>query len=184
MSKEKTTIQINLSTKDIEHLQKFKNFLGATNTEIKSNNKIENNKIYELSYFAISDEQIYNDLIKAGCTYNKTYSLSFPNEDILPKSLQFHFIRGFFDGDGSIYTDILRNRLCINFTGTKEMLNSIKHIFNKDNLKLEDKGKFAVLHIDGNKQVIDILNQIYKDSFNEIELPRKRQKFEDFLKNR
>ena len=184
VGKTKKTVRITLSTKDIEHLYKFKNFLNATNTEIKQNNKVENDKNYELSYFAISDEKLCNDLIKAGCIPNKTYSLSFPSENILPKELQYHFIRGFFDGDGSITIDRKRNRINISFTGTKEMLNEIKKIFGKDKLKLEDKGNFAVLHIDGNKQVLNILNQVYKDSFSEIELPRKREKYEEFLKTR
>lgn len=169
------TIRINLSTNDVEHLIKFKNFLGAINTEIKRNDRTDGDKIYKLSYFQISDEKMASDLIKQGCVPNKTYGLKFPGTDILPIELTSHFIRGFFDGDGSIYIDKQRHRLCINFTGTKEMLDRIKSYFGKDNLKLEDKDNFSVLHIDGNKQVKNILDQIYKDSDKEIELTRKKK---------
>lgn len=184
VNKNTNTLRINLSSVDEEHLIKFKNFLGATNTTIKRNDKIEQGKVYEISYFSISDQILINDLIDKGCTPNKTYSLSFPNEDIVPKKLIFHFIRGFFDGDGSIYLDEKRNRICLNFTGTADMLNEIKHIIGKDNLKLENKEQFFVLHIDGNKQVINILTKIYENSSDEIVLSRKYKKFKDFLLNR
>lgn len=175
------TLRINLSTTDEEHLIKFKNFLEAEKTEIKRNDKIENGKTYEISYFQISDEELINDLINKGCIPNKTYSLSFPDQKILPKELSFHFIRGFFDGDGSIYFDNKRNRICINFTGSTNMLNSIKHIIGKDNVKLENKNNFSVLHLDGNKQVIDTLTKIYENSSDEIVLSRKFKKFNEFL---
>lgn len=175
------TLRINLSSKDEEHLYKFKNFIQAFNTEIKRNDKIENDKIYKISYFGISDKKLIKDLKKYGCVSNKTYKLDFPSSNLVPKNLIYHFVRGFFDGDGSIYTDDKRNRLCLNFTGTELMLNGIKKVLKKDNLKLENKGKYSVLHIDGNKQVVDILNKIYKDSNSEIELTRKKQKFHDFL---
>lgn len=51
---------------------------------------------------AISSEKIFNDLIKHGCVENKTFKLEFPKS--LPKLLIPHFIRGFFDGDGTVYT--------------------------------------------------------------------------------
>lgn len=182
--KETNTIRINLSTDDIEHLIKFKNFVGAINTEIKSNDKYENGEVYYISYFQISDEEMANDLIDKGCVPNKTYGLAFPNEEILPKEFVYHFIRGFFDGDGSLYTDEKRKRLCLNFTGTADMLNGIKHIFGKDNLLLENKGKFSVLHINGNVQVMNIMNRIYEDSSDEIVLSRKKKKFDNFLLTR
>lgn len=178
--KKTNTIRINLSTEDIEHLIKFKNFIKATNSEIKNNDKIDKDKVYHISYFQISDEKMVMDLINKGCIPNKTYSLSFPNESILPNEFIFHFIRGFFDGDGSIYTDEKRHRLCLNFTGTPEMLNSIKKFLKKENLQLENKGNFSVLHIDGNKQVKNILDQIYQNSNNEIELVRKKEKYLQF----
>lgn len=61
------------------------------------------------------------------------------------------------------------------------MLNGIKNKLNKNNLKLENKGNYSVLHINGNKQVINILNMIYKDSYCDIELTRKRHKFQSYL---
>ena len=173
-------LRINLSTKDEAQLLKVKYFLKATNTQIKHNDKKEKDKVYPISYFSISDKKLCQDLVKKGCIPNKTYKLLFPSSDIVPTNLLHHFIRGFFDGDGSIYIDEKRNRLCLNFTGTVEMLNGIKQFLHKENLQLENKDKFAVLHINGNKQVINILNLLYKDSFKEIELDRKKEKFHKF----
>lgn len=179
------TLRISLKTADEEHLIKFKNFIEAKNTEIKRNDKKDKKtgKIYPISYFQISDKKIVSDLIKNGCLPSKTYSLdfSFPSENILPKELQYHFLRGIIDGDGSIYEDKKRHRLCLSITGNASILTSIKHILQKPNLELENKGNYSVLHIDGNKQVLNILTKIYEDSSQEIELPRKKKVFENFF---
>lgn len=42
------------------------------------------------------------DLISNGCVPKKSLILKFPEEDIVSKELQSHFIRGYFDGDGSL----------------------------------------------------------------------------------
>ena len=46
---------------------------------------------------------------------------------------------------------------------------------------LKNKNNFSVLHLDGNKQVIDILTKIYENSSDEIVLSRKFKRFNEFL---
>jgi intein-encoded DNA endonuclease-like protein len=41
------------------------------------------------------------DLEKWGCVENKTFKLNFP--DFISEELIPHFIRGYFDGDGSVF---------------------------------------------------------------------------------
>lgn len=49
---------------------------------------------------SISSSKLIHDLIKNGCVYNKT-NIGFTLPDI-PDDLFRHFVRGYFDGDGSI----------------------------------------------------------------------------------
>lgn len=51
-------------------------------------------------YLRIGSKQIYNDLLTLGVTPRKSLNCSFP---FVPKKCLSFFIRGFFDGDGSIF---------------------------------------------------------------------------------
>jgi len=49
----------------------------------------------------ITSKEISNDLTNLGCTPAKSTTLSFPTG--VPENLMSHFIRGYFDGDGSMW---------------------------------------------------------------------------------
>ena len=86
-------MKLTLAPKDLSHLLKFKKSL-------KSDHKI----IYDRGYprLSITNKHLYSSLLRVGCIENKTFFITFPNEEILPKKLIRHFIRGYFDGDGCI----------------------------------------------------------------------------------
>ncbi len=50
----------------------------------------------------IDRQKIAKDLIKLGCYPNKSLTIKFPILEQVPEHLLSHFIRGVFDGDGSI----------------------------------------------------------------------------------
>ena len=53
---------------------------------------------------SITSKKLAESLTKHGCHANKTYDLIYPSESIFAdKSLIQHFIRGYFDGDGSVF---------------------------------------------------------------------------------
>lgn len=175
-------IRISLNAKDIKHIEKFKNFLNSSNTI--------SNGIYgkeERAYFSIRDEQIAKDLADRGCINNKTYLLKFPNEQQIPEKYLSHFIRGYFDGDGSInysfdkrYPSYRKYR--IGFVGTEDFLKGVRHFFDKDNVKIENHKTWCQLNLSGNKSVIKYLNLIYKDSTENNRLDRKYNSYIDFIK--
>lgn len=78
--------------KDLDHLIKFKK-------SINSNNPIKKATTKNNHCILISNLEFCENLIKQGCFPRKTYSIIFPT---LREDLYRHFIRGFFDGDGSI----------------------------------------------------------------------------------
>lgn len=175
-------IRISLNAKDIKHIEKFKNFLNSSNTISTG--------IYgkeERAYFSIRDEQIAKDLADRGCINNKTYLLKFPNEQQIPEKYLSHFIRGYFDGDGSInysfdkrYPSYRKYR--IGFVGTEDFLKGVRHFFDKDNVKIENHKTWCQLNLSGNKSVIKYLNLIYKDSTENNRLDRKYNNYIDFIK--
>ena len=88
---------IELSSKDRAHIEIFLTCLES-NIKIKDRTRNENR---HSSSFMIKNKHFVDMLIDKGVIPNKTYHLTFPNEKVLPKSLRHHFIRGYFDGDGT-----------------------------------------------------------------------------------
>jgi len=70
-------------------------------------------------YFNINSKKIVSDVIKLGCGYRKSLTLTFPSYDIIPEKFFHHFIRGYFDGDGCIqphtFHIISSDAFCIGF---------------------------------------------------------------------
>lgn len=180
-------VGITLSVIDKGHLIKFKE-------NISSNHKIstyEQNNGFggDYSRILISSNEMAEDLINKGCVLNKTDKIVFPNENIVPKELIRHFIRGYIDGDGSVGYSYLKNSKNgkrdkfegkIGIVGTKEMLEGILKEFNVEHLKLDQRHKDRdnnnyQINIGGNKKVINLLNWMYKDST--IYLERKYEKY-------
>jgi hypothetical protein len=182
--KESSESKLKLSIKDIDHLEKFKK-------SINGNNKIlfVDKKIVSLS---LNTRIFTNHLIDKGCTERKTFTINFPN--FLNENLIRHFIRGYFDGDGSISTSqrkykgviIARRSAMLNFvSGSDEMLLSIAEIISK-----ECKTKTRKIYkYNGNNfgyivwwtlaDIKSIYNYFYKDS--SIYLERKKIEFEKII---
>ena len=104
-----------------------------------------------ISAIHLTSDKMFNDLIKQGCIPNKSLVLTFPNKYQVPENLINHFIRGYFDGDGSINYGIREKysirkkqnikRLNVNaqFIGTKEMLTVINNCVNFNRLEKEKR---------------------------------------------
>lgn len=170
-----TNYEISINITDLEHVEKFKNAIGAINHKITTTKKaygdMKNPK--PLYQFSIKDKQLHNDLIKWGCVPQKSLKLKkIPN---IPRDYISHFIRGFFDGDGSIHYLKGTNNYRISFTnGSSDFLNDIqKELSTNVSLGKEDNKNTYQLQIAGKHQVMRILNYLYKDSNETIRLNRK-----------
>lgn len=172
--------EISCSQKSKEHLIKLQQAIGAINHKIVTvkDNRFSEECIYYC--FAIKDKQLHQDLIKWGCIPNKSLILSkIPN---IPREYVSHFLRGYFDGDGSLHYLKNTNNYRISFTcGSKEFLEDIRHELQKDNLSIRKDLKHNVyqLQISGRKQVKKILDYLYKDSNQNIRLDRKYKLYLD-----
>lgn len=104
-------VELTLQLSDVNHIKKFKTFLN-------SDCKISTNSYR--SRLSIKDEKIKKDLINLGCTPQKSLTLKFPTDDKIPKELIRHFIRGYFDGDGSLC--VTEKTKSIDILGTYDFL--------------------------------------------------------------
>lgn len=141
IAKSNNIVGLSLSIKDIDHLIKFKSFLNWTG-EIKVyethqfGTKDPHNKNGETLYVGeinIGSNILHNSLEKLGCVPNKSLILTFPSEDVVPSNLIRHFVRGYFDGDGTLglYKHSKKNpnlEESLMFVGTKPFLEGIQSI--------------------------------------------------------
>lgn len=100
-----TGFELVLCEKDYNHIKKFKSALKSKHKIGLKNIKLDNKnfKAYRLN---IKDKNIHDKLIEYGCVNNKSLVVEFPNINIFKKKkLIKDFIRGYFDGNGSISID-------------------------------------------------------------------------------
>ncbi|MFX0181652.1 MAG: LAGLIDADG family homing endonuclease [Candidatus Hodarchaeota archaeon] len=125
-------VQIINSAYELKIKIKDRKLLEKINNLMKSNYPIRSQRsstgfIYSLS---ITRKKIVEDLLRLGLTANKSLTMQFPE---IPPTYLFHFIRGYFDGDGN--TGISKNYLIIEFTsGSKDFLQKLKEILDKLNI--------------------------------------------------
>lgn len=112
-----TEFELSLGLKDINHLEKFKTFLNYEG-KIKIDNKIGRCRLQ------FGDPEIVNNLKDIGCVNKKSLILEFPEK--LSENLYSHFIRGYFDGDGSINNPI--SPISITIIGTYPFIEKIHSI--------------------------------------------------------
>jgi hypothetical protein len=94
---------VSISQKDTEILTKIKNLMDCNaKLYFRPRKEYEDAVSGELYTLQINNHQIYNDLINLGLTPDKTFTVGFPQ--MSPLYVR-HFIRGCWDGDGSVSFD-------------------------------------------------------------------------------
>lgn len=93
--------------------------------------EFDNTTAGELFYFSIENNYIANELLRLGVTPNKSLDMKFPE---IPDDYLRHFVRGLFDGDGSVYlvkrTKTIRVKL---LSGSREFIDQL-------NIKMKNRG--------------------------------------------
>jgi hypothetical protein len=179
--KNSTIVSLGLSEKDKNILEIFSSFVQPEKPLLfrKSNNTKWSNS-YVL---VIQSRKISSDLEILGCISNKTHLLNFPTENQVPDYLISHFIRGYFDGDGSINNG---KRKHFSFVGTFNFIQKLQILF-KDKLNFNIT-KTSFRHFDntntvtllkcGRIQSIKFGEWLYKDA--NFYLERKKIIFESY----
>ncbi|WP_297438350.1 NUMOD1 domain-containing DNA-binding protein [uncultured Clostridium sp.] len=134
----------------------------------------------------VCNNKIGSDLIKLGCVPRKSNILKFPTEDIVPKELLHHFLRGYMDGDGCISTYLKKKRqiyllICeVKFVGTYDMLEGIKSFFESDKKILGHKHCSTCFQMSfTGRKYRKYVDKLYENAT--IYLTRKKEKWDKFI---
>lgn len=126
----------------------------------------------------ISNKKISEAIRDLGCVSNKSLILKFPNEEQVPKEFLNHFIRGYFDGDGTIFNRKNTKQLGFKILGSKYFIPKLKEYFINNlelELKIRERGNILSLETYDREKIQIIYQFMYKDS--NLFLERKRNKF-------
>ena len=124
-------------------------------------------------------------MIKHGCYKQKTLILKPPTT--VPDNLLHHFIRGFFDGDGSIikssgkyYEKYHKYLFSINFSCMEEIAYWLKDYFHYGSVIKDKRKALSFCYIIGGNNVLEnFYHTLYDDAT--IFLNRKYERFQEFL---
>lgn len=181
-------LSVSLSTRDRGHLQKFLDDIES-NYSVKDEICHLNSKEYEYSRIQISSTKLCKDLVNLNCVPRKSLILKYPVGKI-PENLEKDFIRGYFDGDGSIsfcehlqwYKNkgrhYMQKSIYANILGTQEFLEVISEILNKNGIKnsiKKYKKNVPEIRMSGVENLLKFAHYIYDD--HSVCLDRKYEKF-------
>jgi len=175
------TLRYELHKKDVEILEFIKSEISP-NSPLKPVNRIREFKGYKWESntirLTVKCKRFYYDLDHLGISVNKTYKKqSLPN---IPWRLMPHFLRGYFDGDGSVWLHEGRVPY-VNFTGEHNLLVELGDYL--EYIKVTSKMYMpatvknqsnSCLTIYKKSDVRNFYNYIYIDGFC---LSRKKEKF-------
>lgn len=181
--------KVNLGMLDIDLLELFKTCLKGN--YIIKNRVLKNSKIFYTT--SLTSKKMVEDLERLGCIERKSLVLKFPD---LPSELVSDFIRGYFDGDGSIFSSIQKVkrgnaiftyiRPIVHICGTKEFLNSLITILNLPTTCIKKEKRRITncwyIRFDSFSRVQMFYDFLYHNK--KFFLNRKKQKFNEIFKQR
>lgn len=144
----------------------------------------ENNNLKDIYGITIHSAHMSMVLDNLGMHQAKSLILTFP--DWIDELLIPHFLRGYIDGDGSIYCYTKKMNWNISIVGTKKFCDYIQEIIQNildvhSYIKLEKRRNDVTcdLRVGGNQQVLKFLNWIYKDA--DLKMDRKYAKYQQLV---
>jgi DNA-binding CsgD family transcriptional regulator len=183
------TTTLKLKSDDQIIIEKFRNIMSPSSPVKITTNK---GSPTTYSYFRINQKEISDQLEDLGCVPNKSLILEFPTK--VPANLIKHFLRGYSDGDGTIYKNKFKNKKTINtiwkIISTKQFCQHTAQIL-KEKLGVNCSQPLSspktnqittTLWVGGNNQVEKVLDWLYGDAT--IYLPRKYEKYLEFKRTR
>ena len=177
IGKDRNSIELSLSSKDYEHMLKFKKFLQYNDDLKVTNTNFINSKRVRLLF---SSKRIHDTLNIYGCVPQKSLILRFPKIEIFKDTtLVRDYIRGYVDGDGCLsYLDKSHKAPNITIIGTKQFLEELlKYIPIKANVN--KRNNVYILNI-SRKKAYNLSNYIYSNCT--IYLERKYLRYKEYCR--
>lgn len=134
-------------------------------------------KAQNMVRISINNRHLINSLKSCGLTPRKSLTLEF--SESVPRQLQNSYIRGYFDGDGSIYFDT-SGKPYFALVGTATFLKRVQDIMVKEiglnYTKIRSKGKISELRYIGKNNAIKVRDWLY--SGGQTWMQRKKDRFD------
>lgn len=180
------TLTISINKKDEEHLQKLSDIFNKPLRSFTQTCSLMNNtNVCEMVELYIYNKSMYNDLLECGVVERKTYSETTMILNNIPNNLIHHFIRGYFDGDGTVTCQSNNLRVAyFSFMGIEDFLKQIQNILDKtvlssNQVTIRPNKNIYTLTYTKHANIIEFYNWVYYNST--IYLNRKKTKFEKIL---
>lgn len=173
-----------LAEQDREILEHFKEDLKSSYPIREDNSICSENEQVKLIH-ELRSEKTVQDLERLGCVPRKSLILTFPSEEQVPRNLINHFIRGYFDGDGSItsYQEKENHspKYTVNFVGTEEFIKALAEYIPYSSIYPDKRRSNSwYVNVGGNRQVAKFYHQIYDGATRYMK--RKYDKFQPLIK--
>lgn len=158
------TFRVTLSEKDRDYLQWIADVINEHLHTTYSLKYISSNKAYSLSVYK---SEFIKHLVNLGITKNKTYENDAFVFNNIPIDLRRHFIRGYFDGDGSISFYQKKNRCHVGIVSLNHQLISaiqeyVYDIFRFGTIRIDRQ--YSRYQICGNVSTRKFLDWLYIDA--------------------
>lgn len=181
--RKKHCLTISLQEDDYELLERVRQELEYEGS-LRLSPLHDKNPNYKNHYIlSIVDIHLCEQLKKIGVVERKSLVLEFPT--FLRPDLIRHFVRGYFDGDGSNFYDYTNNKMIACVTGTREFILSLSKILESIYVnhsiahpKQSKDSNTYVLKTNANLSSFKFLSWIYQDC--DIKMQRKYQRYLDF----
>lgn len=158
---------IELSSKDRPLLENVRKIMKFTKEVEKSRSTFR---------LRIDNKAIYEDVTRKGILPRKSKTIKFPD---VPEELLNHFIRGFFDGDGSIYR-LADGRIVAKFTcWSPDFLKTLQKIISKK-CSVREKKSHDNSIVYYPRECFRVLEFLYNKSTYETRLDRKYERYLKF----
>lgn len=203
--KGRTYFRISLKGEDSTHLKKLARSLGVPESRVKMTTNYFSALQREYTYCSlfIGSEALVDSLINLGIPPAHTLKedsrkefMMFPDESVIPSKLYHHFIRGYFDGDGSLTHTKRRGKYVdtkhytVKILGNEGVCYFLKDYFKHETVNSSPNSKniyrsnikgFAYSYErGGNHNTYYHLKKMYDGA--EIYLDRKKEQVDEFFK--
>lgn len=170
-------IRISIADQDVDILEKIKvaiKFGGEIHDKLRDESRMDQKELY------ICRKSMVADLAKLGCIPNKSLVLQFPTPEQVMPELLCHFVRGYFDGDGSISEH--RANITSSYDFIQGLIKVLPCGYTSTSQRYKEKGLRESAHslnMSRREDYSTFLHWIYKDA--KIYLDRKYKKYLEYF---